>query len=93
VGNAATERKEIRKTLTQARLLRQECKAFRREGRGNEKTVVARHASLMATIGHVFSFPVSGNLMVESSKSTDPIYTPLADYCEIGTNTFATLDG
>jgi hypothetical protein len=42
--------------------------------------------------GHHTS-PVSGDPMVEPSGSTDPIYTPVANYCETGTNTFAALDG
>lgn len=42
--------------------------------------------------GHHTS-PFSGNPMVEPSGSTDPIYTPVADHCEIRTDTFAALDG
>ena len=30
--------------------------------------------------------------MVELSRSTDFIYTPVADYCEIGTNTIVASD-
>jgi hypothetical protein len=42
--------------------------------------------------GHHTS-PVSGDPMVEPSGSTDPIYTPVTDDCENGTNAFAALDG
>jgi hypothetical protein len=34
---------------------------------------------------------VSRDHMVELSRSTDTSYTPIADYCEIGTNTFAAV--
>jgi hypothetical protein len=37
--------------------------------------------------------PISSDPMVELSRSTDLIYTPVADYCEIGTNTIIASDG
>jgi hypothetical protein len=44
-------------------------------------------------VGGCHTSPISGDPMVEPSGSTDRIYTSVADYRELGTNTFAALDG
>ncbi len=49
--------------------------------------------ALPSPVGGYHTSPVSVDPMVELSRFADFIYTPVADYCEIGTNTFVVSDG
>jgi hypothetical protein len=49
--------------------------------------------ALPSPVGGHHTSPISRDPMVGPSRSTDPIYTTVADFCEIGSNTFAAFDG